>query len=247
VASIDSLLPGVASALDDDAIADHYRDGAGSPWLRINFVSSIDGAATVDGASGGLGGDADHRVFDILRRLCEVVLVAAGTVRTEDYGPMRVDAASQAARTAAGLAPHPVFAIVSGSLDLDPASRIFAQAPVRPVIVTTASSPKGKRNALAEVADILVCGDDALDATAMVAGLTELGLSRIHCEGGPSLFGTLVAADVVDELCLTVSPLIASGDAGRIAHGDLPEPRGMTLAGVLRSEDTLLLQYRRAR
>jgi riboflavin biosynthesis pyrimidine reductase len=80
-----------------------------------------------------------------------------------------------------------------------------------------------------------------------VTALSERRLTRIHCEGGPSLFGSLLAADVVDELCLTVSPLLVGGDSPRIANGEVAEPRGMTLAGILRSESTLLLRYLRDR
>ncbi|MDQ1573476.1 MAG: hypothetical protein QOH44_1035 [Actinomycetota bacterium] len=258
--TIDSLLPaldsgpgsgqgsGSTSGLDDAAIVDHYRAGTGSSWLRVNFVSSVDGAATVDGKSGGLGDDADHRVFDILRRLCDAVLVGAGTVRVEGYGPMILDDASVDTRVALGLKPQPALVIVSGRLDLDPESPIFQRAPVKPIIVTTASADPILRERLGYVADILVCGegelnDGEIDAGAMVAALRERGLGRIHCEGGPTLFGTLLAADVVDELCLTVSPMIAAGAAGRIAHEPLAAPRRMSLAGVLRSDDTLLLRY----
>ncbi|MGH1525937.1 dihydrofolate reductase family protein [Leifsonia sp. L25] len=125
-ATIDRIFPlPPEEGIGDTRIAELYSDGAGNPWLRVNFVSSIDGAATRQGLSGGLSDDADHRVFDILRRLCDVVLVGAGTVRAEGYGPMRVDEASQRARRDAGMTAHPVFAIVSASLDLDPASPIF--------------------------------------------------------------------------------------------------------------------------
>jgi riboflavin biosynthesis pyrimidine reductase len=242
---IDSLLPVAATSLDDDALAAHYA--ARPRWFRVNFVSSIDGAVTVDGKSGGLGGDADHRVFDILRRLCDVVLVAAGTVRTEGYGPMVVGDDAVDARVARGLKPQPTFAIVSRSLDLDPTSPIFTTAPVKPIVVTVGSSDSLTRERLATVAEVIVCGEDELDLASMVDALVERGLTRIHCEGGPTLFGALLAADLVDELCLTVSPLIASGDSARIAHSALTTPRGMSLAGVLRSEDTLLLRYTRAR
>ena len=241
---ISSLLPDLAGSLDDIAIGDHYSAGIGSPWLRVNFVSSVDGAATVDGKSAGLGGDADHRVFDILRTLCDVVLVASGTVRTEGYGAMILDAAAVEARVAAGLKPQPTFAIVSGSLNLDPTSDVFAKAPIRPLIITSESAPPNP--ALAKVADIVTCGSTAVDPAAMVSALAERQLTRIHCEGGPSFFGSLLAADVVDELCLTVSPLLAGGDSGRIAKGAVPDPRRMSLAGILRSEDTLLLRYVRA-
>ena len=240
-----SVLPDLAGDLDDIAIGDHYSSNVGSPWLRVNFVSSVDGAATVDGKSRGLGGDADHRVFDILRTLCDVVLVAAGTVRTEGYGAMVLDAAAVEARVAGGLKPQPSFAIVSGSLNLDPSSDVFAKAPVRPLVITTESAPENP--ALAQVADIVTCGSTAVDPVAMVRALVERRLTRIHCEGGPSLFGALLAADVVDELCLTVSPLLVGGQSGRIVKGDLPDLRAMSLAGILRSEDTLLLRYVRDR
>nr|WP_254072243.1 pyrimidine reductase family protein [Rathayibacter sp. VKM Ac-2857] len=221
-----------------------YADGAGEAWLRVNFVSSIDGAVTREGVSGALGDEADLRVFDLLRRLADVVLVAAGTVRTEGYGPMVLGDEPAAARAAAGQPPHPVFAIVSGSLDLDPASRIFTEAPVRPIVVTTGASPERRRAELAEVADVLICGEDALDAGRMRAELAARGLGRIHCEGGPGLLGTLLAADAVDELCLTISPSLESGDAGRIARGPAT-PRDLRLAHVLAAGDTLLLRYLR--
>jgi riboflavin biosynthesis pyrimidine reductase len=245
VVDIVSVLPDLAGDLDDIAIGDHYSSNVGSPWLRVNFVSSIDGAATVDGKSGGLGGAADHRVFDTLRTLCDVVVVASGTVKAEGYGAMILDDRSVAARVAAGLRPQPTFAIVSGSLDLDPKSDVFAKAPVTPIIFTTEAAPSN--SALAKVADIVVCGAKTVDPAAMVVALSERRLTRIHCEGGPSLFGSLLAADVVDELCLTLSPLLVGGDSGRITKGEVAEPRGMTLAGVLRSGDTLLLRYLRDR
>jgi riboflavin biosynthesis pyrimidine reductase len=242
-ASIDALIPYAATALTDDAISAHYSAGVAATWLRVNFVSSVDGAATHDGLSGGLGTEADHRVFDILRRLCDVVLVGAGTVRAERYGPMRVDDTASRWRLEHGLADQPVCAIVSGALGLDPASRIFTDAPTRPIVVTIGTSPTERRRALAKVADVIVAGDDQLDVAALVSALSDRGLGRIHCEGGPTLFGTLLAADAVDELCLTVSPLLEAGDARRIARGELPEARALTLAGALTSESALLLRY----
>jgi riboflavin biosynthesis pyrimidine reductase len=224
-------------------------DGARrAPWVRVNFVSSVDGAATVGGLSGGLGDAADHRVFDLLRRLCDVVVVGAGTVRAEGYGAMRVDEESQRARRAAGLTDHPVFAIVSASLGLDPASPVFQDAPVRPIVVTAERSDQdaGRRAALAEVADVVVCGVDRVDPAALVRELAARGLSRIHCEGGPHLFADLIAADVVDELCLTLSPTLVAGTAPRIAIGASPAvPPHLRLAHVLRAADTLVLRYTR--
>ncbi|GIT80374.1 hypothetical protein LLS1_20430 [Leifsonia sp. LS1] len=233
-----------ADALTDADLTALYDDPRRAPWVRVNFVSSLDGAATVQGLSAGLGGDADHRVFDLLRRLCDVVVVGAGTVRAEGYGAMRVDRAAQRAREGAGLAAHPVFAIVSAHLDLDPGSAVFTDAPVRPLVVTTEAAPQRQREALAAVADVLVCGVDRVDPAAMVAALADRGLARIHCEGGPHLFADLIAAGVVDELCLTVSPLLVAGTASRIAAGATPDvPLELGLAHVLHADGTLLLRY----
>jgi len=237
--TIDRVWPDAAADLSDDALVTSLRE----PVLRVNFVSSVDGAATRDGLSGGLGDPADRRYFELLRRVADVVLVGAGTVRAEGYGPMRVSDASVAWREANGLTPHPVFAIVSGSLDLDPASRIFGEAPIRPVVVTT---PGRDAAAFAGVADVVETGvGDRIDAAAAVAALRERGLTRILCEGGPHLFGSLLAADVVDELCVTIEPSLEAGAFRRIAAGILPEPRGLELVHVLRSGSTLLLRYAR--
>jgi riboflavin biosynthesis pyrimidine reductase len=247
MATIDALLPESLLALDDEAIAEHYNAGTARSWVRANFVSSADGAVTVDGKSGGLGGEADHRVFDILRRLSDVVLVGAGTVRAEGYGPLVLDAESVDARVALGLAPQPTFAIVTGSLDLDPGSEIFEHSTVKPILITTEAAPAKNVERFSSLAEVIVAGTKSLDVAGAVAALADRGLTRIHCEGGPSLFGSLLAEDVVDELCLTVSPLLAAGDSGRISAGEVPEPRGMSLAGVLHSGDTLMLRYARAR
>jgi riboflavin biosynthesis pyrimidine reductase len=238
--------PAAVTALDDGRLLECYAIADRSkPAVRFNFVSSIDGAATADGLSGGLSGKADKRVFDILRRLCDVVLVGAGTLRAEGYGAMRLDDASVQWRRANGLADQPVFAIVSGRLDLDAASAVFTEAPVRALVVTIGSAPHARKEALSRVADVVVCGEERLDARAMLTEFAKRGLRQVLCEGGPSLFGTLLEADCVDELCLTVSPLIAAGDARRIAAGALQEARRMALRHVLVSDSTLMLLYRR--
>lgn len=239
-------LPAV-DGLGDDEIAALYAESAGDgPWVRVNFVSSVDGAATHQGLSGGLSDEADKRVFAILRRLCDVVVVGAGTVRAESYSAMRVDAVSERIRSEAGMTPHPVFAIVSAALDLDPASPIFADAPLRPIILTTESSRPDAREALAEVADVVVCGRDRVEPDVLVRVLNERGLGRIHCEGGPHLFADLIATGVLDELCLTISPRLEAGVASRISAGASPiVPVGLRLAHTLISGDTLLLRYLR--
>jgi riboflavin biosynthesis pyrimidine reductase len=219
----------------------------GSTWLRMNFVASVDGAVTVDGLSGGLGSDADRRVFDLLRVACDVVVVAAGTVRAEGYGPLRVDDHHSGLRVDAGFAPQPRFGIVSRSLDLDPDHRIFSDAPTRPVVITTRSADQDRVASLSRVADVFACGDDDVDGTEVRAALAGEGMPRIHSEGGPALFGAFIADGAVDDVCLTVSPLLAGGDAGRIANGPTPaSPVGLTLAHVVRADGDLLLRYLRS-
>ncbi|MBF4633430.1 pyrimidine reductase family protein [Agreia pratensis] len=241
------LSPGAAS-LDAAALASAYTVADRSvPTLRVNFITSLDGSATVKGLSGGLGGPADKLVFDTLRRLSDVVLVGAGTVRAEGYGAMRLSDADATWREAHGLAAQPAFALVSGRLDLDPTSDIFAKAPVRPLVLTSASAPTEARAALGGVADVISCGDDHVEPQRIIDTLVERGLTQILCEGGPSLFGTFIAADLVDELCLTVSPLLEGGAGIRIAHGESEAARRMRLVHVLESDGLLLTRYARSR
>ena len=233
-----------AKVLDDEQLTGCYTiNDRSSQSVRVNFVASIDGAATDHGLSGGLSGQADKRVFDILRRLCDVVLVGAGTVRAEGYGAMRLDPASVQFRRENGLADQPVFAIVSGTLGLDPQSTVFTKAPVKALVVTVGASSRVKKEALSRVTDVLVCGEERLDVDVMLDAFAKRGLRQVLCEGGPTLFGTLLGADRVDELCLTISPLIESGDAHRIVVGTLEKGQRMTLHHVLVSDGTLMLRY----
>jgi riboflavin biosynthesis pyrimidine reductase len=236
-----------AAELDDDRLMQCYALERDARAVRMNFVSSIDGAATAGGLTAGLSRPADKRVFNILRRLCDVVLVGAGTVRAEGYGAMRLDGASVEWRRANGLTDQPVFAIISGALHLDTDSAVFTEAPVRAVIVTVEASNGVKKKALSRVADVLVCGEEKLEASVMLDELSKRGLRQVLCEGGPTLFGTLLEADCVDELCLTVSPQIEAGAAPRIAAGVLPQPRRMVLHHALVAGSTLLLRYLRMR
>jgi riboflavin biosynthesis pyrimidine reductase len=171
--------------------------------------------------------------------------VGAGTVRVEGYGGVRVDEADAAWRREQGLTGQPRVAVVSSRLDLSPGHPFFARAVVRPIVVTRASAPTDRRAALAEVADVLVCGDDAVDLGAMIAALAELGLPQVLCEGGPHLFGSLIEADLVDELCLSLSPMLVAGEAGRIARGAPEVERRMRLVHAIPAGDLLLLRYAR--
>jgi riboflavin biosynthesis pyrimidine reductase len=216
------------------------------PMLRVNFIASLDGAVTVGGVSGGLQGPGDKEIFDVLRRSCDALIVASGTVRAENYDALRLDPAGREWRHVRGLPEFPLMVIVSGSLDLDPEQLIFSDAPIRPIVVTHAGAPGDRRAKIGEVAEILTVGHDQVDLAAAVAALHERGATQLLCEGGPHLFGAMIAADVVDELCLTVSPLLTAGSAGRISAGPPSAPRSMSLRHVLTVEDMLFLRYARS-
>jgi riboflavin biosynthesis pyrimidine reductase len=233
--------------LDDAAVTALYlHDDRSRPCLRVNFVGSVDGAVTVDGYSEGLSGPADRRVFGLLRMVCDGLLVAAGTLRHEGYGAVRLDEKRRGWRREQGLGEYPPLVIVSRALTLDPALPALADAPVRPYVITCAAAPAGVRAALAEHAEVLVHGETEVDLVAARADLVARGLVQLLCEGGPHLLGGLTAADLVDELCLTVAPVLAGAGSGRITAGPpSPRPRRLGLRHVLVEDDMLLLRYAR--
>ncbi|RZU66158.1 riboflavin biosynthesis pyrimidine reductase [Microterricola gilva] len=217
------------------------------PRLRVNFVSSLDGAVTLGGRSGALGTPDDQRLMTVLRTLADVIVVGAGTVRAEGYGGLRLPAESVAWRRARGLSDQPPLAVVSASLGLDPAHPFFSEAVVRPLVLTHAAAPAERREALAEVAEVIDCGAASVEPATLVRALTERGMPQQLCEGGPHLFGELLTADLVDELCLSLSPVLVAGGAGRIAQGAAEAARRMRLLHALPAGDMLLLRYARAR
>ncbi len=234
-------------SLDRDRVRAEYAvPDRQTPRVRMNFVASLDGAATLDGSSGGLGNDDDRLVMGVLRAMADVILVGAGTVRAEGYGGVRLASPNVRWREEHGLAPVVPLAVVSSSLDLDPRHPFFAEAAVRPIVVTHAASPEARRAALAEVADVLVCGEASVDLPLMLEALAARGMAQVLCEGGPHLFGDLLTAGIVEELCLTLSPALVGGAAGRIVRGAPEEARRMTLAHAIPSGDYVFLRYTRA-
>lgn len=237
------LLPTPEGAVDLD---EAYAWPVGTRCVRGNMVASADGAAVLDDVSGTLSGPADRRVFAVLRGLAEVILVGAGTVRRENYGGVRPTAARRQRRRDTGLADVPPIAVVSRELALDAANRLFTDTVVRPLVITCAAAPTDRQAALADVADVLVAGEDAVDLGLALHQLAARGYRRVLCEGGPRLLAAVIAGGHLDELCLTVSPLLVGGPAGRVLAGPaLPEPVGLRLLGVLEEDGALFLRYGR--
>ncbi|WP_159802550.1 pyrimidine reductase family protein [Arthrobacter zhaoguopingii] len=242
---ITSLLPGAPGPLTEaDLLAEYAYPPSPGPFVRFNFIASADGAASVTGRSGGLGNDGDRLIFALLRRLADVILVGAGTVRAEGYEGGLIDPDARAARRASGRAGHPAVAVISGSLDLDPASGFFAAPPARPLIFTTTAAGPGRRRALERVADVVDCGDSAVDPAQVVRHLAGRGLGRVLCEGGPAVLASFTAAGLVDELCLSLSPLLVGGEGPRISNGTgPPQPAPLRLVSLLHEESALYARY----
>lgn len=246
------IYPGAGGAAGDGDTVDLAAAYAYPPaleeapgrWLRANMVASVDGAATLKGLSGGLSTEEDRRLFHLLRGLADVVLVGAGTVRAEGYGPAKPREEWAALRT--GRPPSPPIAVITRMLDMDLSGPMFTQAPphARTIVVTTEAAPARRRAEAARHADIAIAGADRVELTTAVAALSGRGLRRILAEGGPRLLGQLAAAGLLDELCLTVSPVLVGGAAFRIMTGStLPSPQQLRLMHVLESRGSLFCRY----
>jgi riboflavin biosynthesis pyrimidine reductase len=261
--------PAVASAVTALARLYAYPDAPDRPWTRANMIASVDGAANLAGRSGGLSGAGDRQLFSVLRSLADVILVGAGTARAERYRPVRPRDAWPALR--AGRPPTPPIAVLSRALDLDTDGPLLAGPAdaARTIVLTTQAAPAERRAAAATHADVIVAGENVITPAAAINALAGRGYRRILLEGGPTVLGEIAEAGLLDELCLTVSPVLAGGP-GRIiaAPGGAPAPQdaaartvapqagvpqgaetrpgfpvGLSLAHVLEDDGFLLCRY----
>ena len=240
-----SLLPVVQE--DVDVHRWYALDWLENGGLRVNFVSSVDGAATAGGLSRGLQTAGDNAVFAALRDLADVIVVGAGTARAEGYRGIELSERRRGLRRDLGLAETPPLAVVSRGLRLDPADELFTRGSARTIVITAAASDADRRERLSSVADVVIAGDDDVDLTVARAALAERGLARILGEGGPTLFADMLGAGIVDELCLSLTPWLVGPEAPRIVGGTAWDdgPLALTLAGVLEEDGALFLRYRR--
>lgn len=212
-------------------------------WLRTNMVLSVDGAIVdPQGRSGGLGGPGDRAMFSALRALADAVVVGAGTVRAEGYGPHRPRAELRARRVADGRPESAPIVVVTRSARLDYASALFTRAEQPTVVLTCAGAAPDLHRAAADAGRLLVAGEDEVDLVAGLALLRDLGLQGLLCEGGPQLNGSLIAAGLVDELCTTVAPLLAPGPSPRYLEG-LEGITQLELTGVVEHDGELFLRH----
>ncbi|WP_242886207.1 pyrimidine reductase family protein [Actinomadura litoris] len=227
-------------------LAERYAPPGRGRHLRANMVAGLDGAAQRAGLSGGLGNAADRFLFSLLRGLADVVIVGAGTVRAEGYGPVRPGEGWGGLRD--GRSAVPPLAVISRTLDLDFDAPVFTEAVEPTIVLAPAGAPAERLRAARERAEVITAGEATLDFAAALAALEARGHRRMLCEGGPSVLAGFVAAGLLDELCLTLSPLLLAGAATRILNGPpLPVPEELSLAHALQDEDFLFLRYTRTR
>jgi riboflavin biosynthesis pyrimidine reductase len=225
---------------DERALADAYRLPPGRS-LRVNFVASLDGVVAVDGRSGGLGSPGDRRVFRVLRALADVVLVGHGTAAAEGYRAVAADSPVGVLRAAMGRPAALPVAVVSRRASLAPDDGLLA-GPV--VVVTCEAADADRRRDLVHAgATVLVCGDDDVDLPQALDALADRGLEVVTCEGGPQLLRAALAAGVVDELDLTVSPALAGTGARLLGDTALPELVRPRLLQVLEEDGVLFTRY----
>ena len=199
-----------------------YPENPQRSWVRSNFISSVDGGATADGKSGALAGPGDKALFALMRELADVIVVGAGTVRVENYGGAQLSAAARQGRRSRGQSEVPPIAIVTQSGRLDHDMKVFTRTEVPPLILTCTAAASDTRDRLGAVADVLDCsGADpaAVDVATVLTTLASRGLPRVLTEGGPSLHSTFIEAGLLDELCLSLAPVLVGGQARRIATG----------------------------
>jgi riboflavin biosynthesis pyrimidine reductase len=231
------LLPPARKRLDIEPSV--YRDDPrpapeGRPWVVVNMIATADGATALGDRSGPLGGPTDRAVLHTLRSVADYVVVGAATARTENYGP---------AKPRPDGTPGPRIAVVTRTGSVEKGSRLFDDDGDGPLIITCEACPVGKRAALAEIAEVLIAGDASVEPAIAMALLAAKGAGVVLCEGGPTLNGDLLAADVVDEWCLTTAPLAAAGRSKRVAVGPelaAGEPLPFRLARLLEADGGFL-------
>ena len=216
-------------------------------WVTGHMVAGLDGTASVDGRVGSLSTAPDQELFRRMRQIADIVLVGAETVRREGYGSVRLDDEAQAQRRKEGRSPTPPVAVVSRSLALDWSAKVFADAPkgARTHVITCAAADPERKAEAEEVAEVIVAGGDRVDPAAAMRALAERGHRVVLCEGGPNWLGEIVAADRLDELCLSIAPLMG-GDALPVSV--TPPGAGLAefeLMGAMAEDHTIFLRYER--
>ena len=234
--------------LDDPRPAPSNR-----PWVMVNMIASLDGATAIKGLSGDLGGPADSAVFRAVRASCDWILVASGTAGAESYGTPKRNEAVVERRLRTGRSAVPGLAILTASGAVDPTIPAFADAIAddqrtdqqRPLVITGEQADPEKLAALN--AEIVRLPMPRPQPDAVLDELHKRGAEVVLCEGGPTWNGQMVQAGLVDEMCVSISPILAGGTSSRIVTGaEQAIPTQMRLSRLLTEDDLLFARYTRA-
>jgi riboflavin biosynthesis pyrimidine reductase len=242
------LLPDPAPTTIEDQL-DSYRPWedppAGRPFVAMNFVATVDGRATIGGVSGPIGSDTDTAMLAGLRTRFDALMIGAGTMRAERYGPPVPGAERREHRERLGLPPEPLMVILSGSLELPWDAPLFADGSGS-VLVFTSSDTEPPETATP--VRVVRHEGGAVDLGEALRHLREEhGVRALLSEGGPRTYAEMQGAGLVDELFLTTSPKLSGGAAPRIIEGELPEVTPLELAWLLEEDGELFARYRRGR
>lgn len=235
--------------LDEEALlalvgAEHRPPRPDRPWTLANMVVSLDGATRRNGVSAGLSGPGDRLLFHVLRSVPDAIVVGSGTVRAERYGPVNLTAAARAWRRDRGRGQPPRLVVVSGSLDLGADLPLLDGPP--PLVVTSEAAIAGhpdRFEALSGRAEVVAMGTETVNLAVMLAALRSQGVEVALFEGGPNLNAQLVTDGLLDELAVTISPVLAGPVGDGVVGGAVPTDPALELVRVLEDEGMLLCRY----
>jgi len=215
---------GVAFDAHDDRLDSYYAypQDLDRCWVRANMIASLDGGATDDGTVGGLAGAGDRALFARMRQEADVILVGAATVRIENYSGAQMSATQRLERHRRGQAEVPPIAVVTHTADFEHDAKLFTRSEVPPLILTCREAVADARRNLAGLAEVIDASGrhtDRVDPAAVLSILAGRGLRRVLTEGGPQLLSLFIKHDLIDEMCITIAPVLVGGQARRIAAG----------------------------
>jgi riboflavin-specific deaminase-like protein len=240
--------------ISQDALVRIYRhDPATEPGrvrLRTNFACTLDGSIMgADGRSGSINTPSDRVVFAVHRALADVIVVGAGTVRAEGYRAVDLAPWQRDLRAASALAPYPTLVIISASGQVDPAVATPLEGDGGPVMIMTRERAGGRLEEFRDTdVEVIRLPGEQLELRSAMSILADRGLTRVLCEGGPGLHRDLLAADLVDEVSLTIAPLMVAGDGARSTRGAFipAAPRFVLQHAIHADDEALFTHYYRA-
>lgn len=215
---------------------------AARPYTVANMVVTADGRASLQGRTQGISSETDRDLFHVLRTQVDAVMVGTGTIALERYGPLARRPEVRRRRAALGLAEVPLACTCSRSMELPVDAPLFADPESRIVVLT--NSDREPPPCAAQLVVERIPGDE-LDLAAGAERLrSKYGVRAMLHEGGPTMLAAMLADGLVDELFLTVSPMLVGGGEPSVVEGTAFEhPRGMELRSLLRHESFLFLRY----